>query len=126
MIIVMRFVTAAVGLALLAAGLGFLITPQTRAEGFFILPVGSQGLATIRADIAGFFIAMGTFSLLGAWQKNVLWLRATFFMVALALFGRMISLLLDGRGPEALQPMIAEAVICILLLLASRSFTKSN
>ena len=43
-------------------------------------------------------------------------------MLGLALFGRFVSLGVDGIGPEAIPPMVVEAVMITLLVVARRSF----
>lgn len=120
---VMRLVIGLVGLFNIAIGLGFLATPAALAAKFFLTPLGSQGLATLRADFPGFFITGGVFALIGALRGDAGPLRVPMLLLAIAIGGRFVSLAVDGRGPEAIQPMVAEAVMILLLLLASRSFT---
>jgi hypothetical protein len=50
-------------------------------------------------------------------------LKVPLMLLAVALFGRFVSLVFDGVGPTAIQPMIAEAVMIAILLAASRSFS---
>lgn len=117
-----RVTVAVVGLMNLALGLLFLVQPEAMAALFYITPVGSQGLATIRADFPGFFLTGGSFALWGAWMRYSEELKVPILLLSIALFGRFVSLILDGVGPGAFPPMIAEAVMIGVLILGMRSF----
>ncbi len=116
----LRVIIASIGVLTVAIGLAFLLAPAGPAAQFFISPVGSQGMATLRADFPGFFIGAGVFALLGAWRADPAPLAVPLLMLALALLGRCVSLVMDGMGPDAIAPMVAEAVM-IAVLLAGRS-----
>lgn len=112
------------GLLFILIGLAFLIQPVQMGALFFITAEGSQGLATIRADLTGFFVVGGLFAVLGAWRQDPEPLRVPLLLLAIALFGRTVSLVVDGRGPEAIQPMIVEAVFIGLIVAAQRVFAR--
>ena len=119
---VMRIVIGLVGLLNIGIGLGFLLAPDKLATAFFLAPTTTQGLASLRADFTGFFIGAAVFALIGAWRADPRPLLVPLVMLALALFGRTVSLVIDGRGPEAMGPMILELVMLVLLLAARRTF----
>ena len=121
---IMRAVIGLVGLFNLVIGAGFLLMPQKLAAAFFLSPIGSQGLATVRADFTGFFIGASVFALVGAWRADPRPLLVPTLMLALALTGRAVSLMLDGAPPTAFPPMLVELVMVTLLLMAQRSFAK--
>ncbi|MCU0891656.1 MAG: DUF4345 family protein [Sandarakinorhabdus sp.] len=118
----LRLLVGAIGLFNIAIGLGFLFNPAGLAAQFFLIPDGSQGMATLRADFPGFFITGGTFALIGALQKDARALLVPMLLLAIALTGRLVSLLADGMPPTAFPPMVAEAVMITLLAIARRSF----
>lgn len=118
----MRMLVGLLGLFNLAIGLAFLFAPAGPAAAFFIEPMGIQGMATIRADFPGFFIGAALFALLGAWRGEAAPLNVPLVMLAIAFFGRCVSLVVDGMAPTAVQPMVAEAVMMAVLLLARRNF----
>lgn len=118
----LRIAVAIIGLLISVIGLLFLVRPEWMAAQFYITPIGSQGLATIRADFTGFFLTGGTFALLGAWKRRADALLVPIMLLAVALFGRFVSLIFDGVGPAAIPPMIAEAVMIGILLAAYRAF----
>ncbi|WP_017667209.1 hypothetical protein [Sandarakinorhabdus sp. AAP62] len=121
---VMRVVIGLIGAFNIAIGLGFLLNPAQLAGQFFLSPLGSQGLATLRADFPGFFITGGTFALIGAVKKDGNALLVPLLLLAIAIIGRGVSLAMDGTAPTAYPPMMIEAVMIAALLLARRSFAR--
>ncbi len=123
---ILRGVIGLLGLFNLVIGLGFLLAPEKLALAFYIAPLGTQGMATIRADFPGFFIGAAVFALVGAWTGRARPLLVPMLMLGLALFGRFVSLAIDGMAPTAAPPMIAEAVMLAILLLGWRNFDRSG
>jgi hypothetical protein len=122
---VMRVAIGLIAVFNIAIGVGFLLNPARLAGQFFLSPLGSQGLATLRADFPGFFIGASVFALVGAWTGQARPLLVPILMLSLALFGRFVSIAIDGMAPTAVQPMVAEAVMVTLLLLGWRSFDRA-
>lgn len=122
---VLRGAIGLIGITMLLIGIGFLLSPAKLALAFYIEPIGSQGLASIRADFSGFFIGASVFALIGAWRQQAAPLLVPLLMISIALFGRFLSLMLDGMGPAALPPMIAEAIMIGVLFLGYRAFGSS-
>lgn len=119
---ILRGAIGIIGLAMFAIGLGFLFAPVTLGQAFHVEPVGSQGLASIRADFTGFFIGVGVFAMIGAWTERARPLLVPMLMLGVALFGRFVSLVFDGMGPAAIPPMVAEAVMLAVLVTGWRKF----
>lgn len=107
-------------------GVGFLIAPARLAAAFYLVPAGSQGMATLRADFPGFFVGAAIFALLAAVRGQSAPLHVPLALLALALTGRGVSLIVDGVGAHALAPMIAEAVMLALLGIAYRVFDRPS
>ncbi len=107
-------------------GVGFLIAPARLAAAFYLVPAGSQGMATLRADFPGFFIGAAIFALLAAVRGQSAPLHVPVALLALALTGRGVSLIVDGVGAHALAPMIVEAVMLALLGVAYRVFDRPS
>lgn len=121
MVGMLRIAVGGIALFNIAIGLLFLFNPAGAAANFFLIPDGSQGMATLRADFPGFFITGGTFALIGALQRDARALLVPMLLLAIALTGRCVSLVADGVGPEAIAPMGAEAVMIAVLALARRT-----
>ncbi|MDX5983592.1 DUF4345 family protein [Sphingomonas echinoides] len=118
----MRAVVGLVGLFNIALGMAFLFDPAQAVARFFLTPLGTQGLATVRADFTAFFITGGVFALLGAWREETAPLRVSLSLLGVAIGGRVVSLVLDGAPNTAFPPISVEAGMIAVLLLASRTF----
>ncbi len=118
----MRGLIGLVGLFNIAIGLGFLLMPQKLGLAFFLAPTDIQGLATLRADFPGFFVGAATFALIGAWRADSRLLLVPMLMIGLALFGRCVSVAVDGTLPTTVPPMLVEAFMLVLLGLGYRAF----
>lgn len=117
---ILRVLVGLVGLFNIAIGLAFMARPAQLAGAFFLSPVGSQGLATLRADFPGFFITGGGFALAAALRRDASAALVPVALLAIALTGRCVSLVADGMAATAIQPMVVEAVMISLLLLYRR------
>ena len=117
-----RAVVALVGLFNLVMGLGFLLDPARSGLRFFLTPLGTQGMATIRADFTAFFVTGAIFALIGAWRAWRTPLLVPMLLLGIAIAGRVVSLLADGAPSSALPPMAVEGVTILLLALGWRSF----
>lgn len=120
--IIPRILIFVLGVFNLVIGLGFLLQPAKLGAAFFLSPVGSQGLATLRADFTGFFIGASMFALYGAWKMRADALLVPIVMLGLALMGRLVSLAFDGMAPTALAPMVVETVMLAILFFGYRAF----
>jgi hypothetical protein len=118
---ILRIAVGGIALFNIAIGLAFLFNPAGAAANFFLIPDGSQGMATLRADFPGFFITGGTFAMIGALQRDARALLVPMLLLAIAITGRTVSLVADGVGPEAIPPMIAEAVMIAVLAMTRRA-----
>ncbi len=119
----MRVALGLVGLFNMLIGLGFLFNPAKLGAAFALSPVGIQGLATIRADFPAFFLTGGLFALAGAWRADARPLLVPLGLLGIALTGRFVSIAIDGVVATTYPPMLAEAVMIAVIVLARRSFT---
>jgi hypothetical protein len=116
----MRIAVGLVGSFNFLLGLGFLFSPVQLAARFALSPVGTQGLATIRADFPAFFITGAIFAMVGAWRADPKPLLIPLVLLSLALSGRFVSIAIDGMVSTTFPPMIAEALMIGIILLARR------
>lgn len=119
---VMRILVGLVGLFNIVIGLAFLLDPATAGQRFFLAALGTQGLATMRADFTAFFVVGGACALLGARRGDRAPLLVPMALLAVALTGRAVSLVADGAPSSAVPPMIVEAAMIAILALAARAF----
>ena len=102
-------------------GLTFLILPAEAALGFYLAPLGLQGMATLRADFTAFFVVGGASALLAAVRNIRAPLLVPGALLGIALTGRVVSVVADGAAPTAWPPMLVEAAMIIALGFAYRS-----
>ena len=121
----MQILIGLVGLFNILIGLSFLFNPATMAAEFALSPIGTQGMATMRADFPAFFLTGAVFSLIGAWRADRRPLMVPLMLLTLALFGRFVSIAFDGTAPTTFPPMIVEAAMIAILGLAYHAFGKS-
>ena len=122
----MQILVGMVGLLNFLIGLGFLFNPSKMATEFALSPLGTQGMATMRADFPAFFLTGAIFSLIGAWRADRTPLMVPLMLLTFALLGRFVSIALDGTAPTTIPPMIVEAAMIALLGLAYRTFGKAK
>jgi hypothetical protein len=114
----MRIAVGLVGLFNVILGLGFLFSPIQLATRFALSPIGTQGLATIRADFPAFFLTGAIFAMVGAWRADPKPLLVPLVLLSSALAGRLVSIAIDGVVPTTFPPMIAEALMIGIIVLA--------
>lgn len=119
---VVRVVVGLVGLFNIVLGLGFLLDPAQAGLRFFLTSLGTQGMATMRADFTAFFVTGGVFALIAAWRAWRLPLLVPLALLSIAIVGRAISLVADGAPTTAFPPMAAEAIMIALLVWGWRRF----
>lgn len=110
-----------VGSLNLLLGLAFLFSPVEMAARFAVSPIGTQGLATIRADFPAFFLTGAIFAMVSAWRADPRPLLVPLVLLCAALFGRFVSIGIDGMVSTTLPPMIAEALMIGIILLARKA-----
>ncbi len=116
----MRGLLGLVGLLALLIASRFWITPDKIGAAMGLLPEGAAGLGTLRADLAGFFGAAGVLSLTAAVRNERQWLVPVLLLLAIALTGRVINLLVTGGGAVLVPPMVIEAVLIAIVGLGLR------
>lgn len=121
----MRALVGAAGLLGLLMALGFWIRPAELAGKLGFQPMGDLGLASVRADLGGFFGAVGGLALLAALRNRRNLLMAPLAMIGIALTGRLLSLALTGLSPPLVQPIVVEAVLLVIMVLGYRGLAKA-
>ena len=115
------------GLVGLAGVLGLLVAVQLLLHPGVVglklglAPVTVVGMATLRADVAGFFAVTGALSLAAAWRNDRALILAPLLLIGSALAGRCLNLAVQGVRPELIQPMVIEATLLVLLAFARRT-----
>lgn len=126
MTLFLRAASLLVGLLFVGIGTGFLLAPAQLGEALGVTAEGAKGLSTIRGDFTAFFWVGGASLALGGLRGHAGMLLVAAALVGTTLAGRTLSLLLDGTYPDALQPMVIEALALTLALASARHFAKGS
>jgi hypothetical protein len=84
---------------------------------FGVSPNGPLGFAVLRADFVAFFLLAGFCMVRGAWRRNGDLLLVPAALFGIAFCGRAISAVASGTQPGFFEPMVAEAVQFVLLMV---------
>ena len=114
MIAVLRAVVGIAGLLGLLVAARMWMAPEGTAAQLGVVASGPLGLATIRADMGGFFAAGGVFGLLAAIKGRGSLLLPSVALIGFALTGRLVTVAMNGFVPEMGAPMAIEAALLIL------------
>ncbi len=117
------FLTAIIflgGLLFCFLGLNFLVWPESQGADFGITATSNTGIGAIRGDMTAYFAIIGLSMLYGAWKRNGDILLIPAFMLGVTLFGRIITMFVNGTDDEFFMPMIVEALFIVVTLLGSR------
>ena len=110
-----RVLVGVAGLLGLLVALRLWMAPEDVAAQLGVQAAGPLGIASIRADMAGFFAAGGGFSLVAAIRNRAVLLTAPLVLIGLALTGRVITAALNGVTNDMIPPMAIEAGLLAIL-----------
>lgn len=120
-----RLMVGLVGLLAVLGAVQVWVAPAAFAGRLGLSAVDSLGLATLRADIGGFFGVAGALALAAALRDRRSLLIAPLIALAIALVGRLVTLAIAGYSPNMLAPIIVEAVLLAILALGRRGLGHS-
>ncbi len=109
-----------IGIGFVMVGIGFLVDPEGTGASFGLAARGIEGLAVLRADMTAFFMVAGLAMLYGAWKRNGDAMLVAALLLATAFIGRLVSMVIDGVYPQFWLPMLGEALVVVITLIASR------
>jgi hypothetical protein len=118
---IVRILVGLIGLAAVLLALRIWVAPAAVGEKLGLVGQGGLGLASLRADIAGFCGAAGLMARAAAVRDERRLLTAPLVMIALALSGRMVTAVVNGLDPAQVPPMAVEAGLVALLTLGRRT-----
>lgn len=116
-----RLLIGALGAFAIFGALRIWIDPTLPAVTLGLSPVGGLGLASLRADVGGFFGGMGVFALAAAIRDDRRLVTVPLVLVGLALAGRLITAGLEGLAPDMLLPIVVEAALATLFAFGRRT-----
>ncbi len=114
--LVLRALVGIAGLLGLLVAARIWMAPADVAGQLGVAAASPLGLATIRAEMGGFFGAGGLFALAAAIKSRGGMLLPSVVLIGLALTGRLIAVAMNGYAPEMGPPMAIEAVLLVLFV----------
>ncbi len=116
--LLVRLLLGLIGLLAFAIAAQFWLAPDRVAGQFGLTPVGSLGLASLRADLGGFFTVAGGFCLAAGVRNQAGYLTAPLALLSVALISRSLTALTAPPDPGMTQPIVVEAVLVAILMTA--------
>jgi hypothetical protein len=123
--VILRALLLLGGAFFILMGLGFLFNPVGSAADFGLAPQGTQGLASIRADMTAFFVISGICMAWGTWSQKGDLLLAAAGLFGVAIIGRLVTLAADGTYEGWYLPIIVEVVAVALALWGRQSLIQT-
>lgn len=123
--LIVRVIVGVVGLLGLAMAGAIWLHPENMAAQLGLSVANVLGPATIRADLAGFFAASGLLALGAAIRNEGRYAGVVALLVAVALVGRFVDVALRGFNQLLAPPMIIEAVLVVIFLLAYKTLKRA-
>ncbi len=114
---VLRGVIGLIGVLGLLLALQLWLNPALPAAKLGLAPIGPLGLASIRADLGGFFAGSSLLALIAVIRSEAKYLTAPVLFIGLALAGRVLTVAMSGLTPDMVQPIVVEAVLVVVLAL---------
>jgi hypothetical protein len=124
MIILSRILVAIIGLiALLGVGQHWFDLDAVAVERG-MQAIGDIGRANVRADVGGLFLGISALTLFAAIRQHQGAILAAALLLVATLFGRFVSIAIDGYSAPVAPPMIVEAILIAILLFVYRAWGK--
>lgn len=114
--LVLRVLVGIAGLLGVLVAARMWMAPAEVAAQLGVAASSPLGLASIRADMGGFFGAGGLFALAAAIKGRGGMLLPSVVLVGLALTGRLVAVAINGFVPEMGAPMAIEAALLVLFV----------
>jgi len=113
----LRGVIGLIGILGLLLALQLWLNPTLPAAKLGLSATGPLGLASIRADLGGFFAGSSILALIAVIRSEAKYLTAPVLFIGLALMGRVLTVAMSGLTADMVQPMVVEAVLVVVLAL---------
>lgn len=114
--LVLRALVGIAGLLGLLVAVRMWMAPAEVAQQLGVAAASPLGLASIRADMGGFFGAGGLFAVAAAVKGRGGMLLPSVVLIGFALTGRLIAAVTNGFVPEMGPPIAIEAALLVLFV----------
>jgi hypothetical protein len=106
-------------------GIRWLVAPAEIAPNFGLTLAEGVGLSTQVGDLTGFFLTLGSCMLIALITERRSWYYPPMMLLAITALGRIVAWLLHD-STLAVSQITVEAVVALILLLASRRLPQEN
>ncbi len=106
-------------------GVAWWIAPDVAGAQLGMTLLDSVGLSSQIADLASFFLTLGSCALIGLATGDRLWIYPSILLLGFAICGRLIAWAFHDAA-LAVEMIAVEAVVISLLLLVARELGKQN
>lgn len=94
------------------------------AAEWFVQPLSLVGVNNLMADMGSLFLGSAVMIGLGLRAGRSVWLLPVAVLMGIAAAGRLLAYTTAGYAPEALVPLLFEAVSCGLLVLTHQRMSQ--
>jgi hypothetical protein len=120
----LRIAVGLPGLAFVFNGVAWWVAPEFAGEQLGMPLLGGAGLSTQIADLASFFLTLGTCMLTGLMTGRGVWFFPAILLLGFAIFGRLVAWLFHGAD-LTVEMIAVEAIVIALLLATSRAMERT-
>ncbi|AQR61892.1 hypothetical protein BZG35_09700 [Brevundimonas sp. LM2] len=113
---VLKVLAAVPALGFVFAGLAWWITPALAGSRLGMDLLGGLGLSTQIADLASFFLTLGTAILIGLLSDERVWLYPPIMLIGFAIIGRLVAWRFHGADFAGVMIAVEACVLAILIL----------
>ncbi len=122
-----RVLAGAIALLFIGFGLVYMFSPEGRLDGIDLEATSNLGLATIRAFVGGSFLTFGILLVMHTViGQETGALRFAILFLLLSIVGRVVSLIDDGTGNDAIRNLIPVGVMLTVSVTSLALFIKSG
>ncbi|PKQ06114.1 MAG: hypothetical protein CVT72_07530 [Alphaproteobacteria bacterium HGW-Alphaproteobacteria-11] len=124
MIWIARIAAALVGLFSLAVGAMMILSPAEMGANLGLGALSPLGLNALRADIGAFFLASAVAAGAALFVGRPHWILGAAVLYGLALFGRILGIVVDGVPEGIVQPLVVEFTMVVLSVFAAKALAR--
>lgn len=117
---IIRILVGVSGALALVVAARIWMDPAAPAAQLGVAALGPLGLSSLRADLGGFFGGAGLFALAAALRNDARFVLAPLVLIALALIGRVVTVITAGFTPDMVMPIVVETALVVLYAAAWR------
>lgn len=124
---VARLLAGIIALLFIGFGLVYMFSPEGRLDGVDLEATSNLGLATIRAFVGGSFLTFGILLVMHTViGQETGALRFAILFLLLSIVGRVVSLIDDGTGNDAVRNLVPVGVMAAVSITSLVLFLKSS